>query len=83
MAGFILYGTQGCHLCDVAENLIASTFDLNVMSVELVDIAYDDQLVERYGVRIPVIVDINSGAELVWPFGIQELTNFVAKAAIN
>ena len=45
MVGLVLYGTQGCHLCDIAEQLVASTLDLNVLSVELVDIAYDDQLI--------------------------------------
>tara|TARA_R110001583_G_C5650983_1_gene408747 strand:+ start:1548 stop:1799 length:252 start_codon:yes stop_codon:yes gene_type:complete len=83
MVGLVLYGTQGCHLCDIAEQLVASTLDLNVLSVELVDIAYDDQLIERYAVRIPVIMDIDSGAELGWPFDIQRLTEFVAKAAIS
>jgi hypothetical protein len=75
---FVLYGTQGCHLCTVAEQLIASTLDLNVLSIELVDIADDDRMIENYGVRIPVLEDSESGLELCWPFDPQQLRRFVA-----
>jgi len=33
-----------------------------------VEIADDDELLERYGVRIPVLQRLDTGAELDWPF---------------
>ncbi len=76
--GFILYGTLGCHLCEVAEQLITTTLDLQMVSIECVDIADDDRLIEAYGVRIPVLVDPESGYDLGWPFDAQQLQRFVA-----
>jgi len=59
-----LYTTAGCHLCEQAESMfqyirendirIADTF-----SLYLVDIANDEKLVEKYGVRIPVLASSN------------------------
>ncbi|MFT6915970.1 MAG: hypothetical protein ACJAWL_002287 [Motiliproteus sp.] len=77
MRSFVLYGTLGCHLCTVAEQLIATTLDLNVVSIELVDIADDDGLIEQYGVLIPVLAESKSGFELCWPFDSQQLIRFV------
>jgi hypothetical protein len=45
--------------------------------VDLVDIAFEDELVERYGTRIPVLRDSQSAAELDWPFSAQDLTQFL------
>jgi glutaredoxin len=51
----VLYSRPGCHLCDGAREVLlaeraGSTFDL----VE-VDVAGDDELERRYGIRIPVV----------------------------
>ncbi|MFV0575347.1 MAG: glutaredoxin family protein [Vibrio sp.] len=52
----ILFSTQGCHLCEMAFSQIES---LNLSSlVEVVDIAFDDELFSRYGVTIPVLAII-------------------------
>ena len=77
MPQLVLYGTLGCHLCDVAEQLLAREVDLDNVPIELVDIADDDQLVERYGVRIPVLTDLDSGIELGWPFDAVDLAHFI------
>ncbi|MEH6822878.1 MAG: glutaredoxin family protein [Motiliproteus sp.] len=77
MSKLILYGTQGCHLCEVAEQLLVATLDLRAVSVEVIDIADDDLLVERYGVRIPVLAELKSGRELDWPFESAQLQGFV------
>lgn len=75
---FVLYGTLGCHLCEVAEQLIATTLDLDAVSIEVVDIADDDRLIESYGVLIPVLAEPISGCELRWPFDPRQLQGFVA-----
>lgn len=43
-----LFGTLGCHLCEVAEALLMPLVDHGLL-VELVDIADDERMVERYG----------------------------------
>ena len=42
-----LMGTVGCHLCDVAEQLIVNCVDMQAFAVYQVDIADEDALVER------------------------------------
>ncbi|KJY94099.1 thiol-disulfide isomerase [Vibrio neptunius] len=48
------------------------TKQLNIShQVEIVDIAFDDELFSRYGVTIPVLN--YQGSELNWPFDLQQL----------
>jgi len=72
-----LMGTVGCHLCDLAEQLIVNCVDMQAFAVYQVDIADEDALVERYGVKIPVLVDLASKAELEWPFDEIQLLAFL------
>ena len=48
-----LYERAGCHLCDEARVLLDEMLGLD--QYERVDIETDDELVLRYGFRIPVI----------------------------
>lgn len=68
-----LYTTAGCHLCELAEAVLD---DCGVVFMP-VDIADDPQLIERYGVRIPVMA-LPSGRELGWPFDGSAVTAFLA-----
>lgn len=43
-----LFGTLGCHLCEVAEAVLMPFVEHGLL-VELVDIADDEAWVERYG----------------------------------
>lgn len=63
MTTLILFTTAGCHLCDQAEVI------LNAMNVQIdkVEIGDDDDLVDRYGIRIPVL-KFTDNSELNWPF---------------
>ncbi len=72
----VLYGTSACHLCEVAQELLRATLHPDFFDIRLVDIADSDPLIERYGVRIPVLLR-QDGAELGWPFGVQELMDFL------
>jgi len=76
-----LMTTEGCHLCDLAVPLLVQGVDPEIFEVDLVDIAFDDELVERYGSRIPVLRHPESGEELNWPFDAQTLGKFLAKLA--
>ncbi|GAB2660783.1 glutaredoxin family protein [Vibrio panuliri] len=64
-----LYSTEGCHLCEMALAL-ATQLDIS-LPIEVVDIAFDDELFSRYGVTIPVLSYGES--ELNWPFELEQL----------
>ncbi len=72
-----LYGTSACHLCEVAENLLAGLLAQKPeWRIELIDIADDDAMVERYGIRIPVLSTVDD-RELDWPFQSDDVVKFV------
>ncbi len=65
-----LYTTLGCHLCEQAEAMLQ---DLGVV-YDAVEIADSEALVERYGVRIPVLHVPGKDLELGWPFDRRQLS---------
>lgn len=73
-----LYSTAYCHLCDEAKALCEATLNRDYFDVQTIDIALDEQLVERYGVRIPVLLDSETGQELGWPFDQPALVEFLS-----
>lgn len=73
----ILFGTSACHLCEEAQALLMQYQGLLNDNLYLDDIAESDELVARYGIRIPVLRHEGSGAELDWPFTGPELTQFL------
>lgn len=73
----LLYHTSGCHLCELAESLVAPLADEEARALRLVEIAGDDDLERRYGVRIPVLRDPASDREIGWPFGEDEVRAFL------
>lgn len=62
-----LLGTLGCHLCDYAEAVLMPFVESGLL-VELLDIAEEPGLLERYALLIPVLRRTDTGAELHWPF---------------
>lgn len=72
-----LFGTLGCHLCEVAEAELMPLVEHGLL-VELVDIADDERLYEAYSLRIPVLRRVDTGAELGWPFSADEVVNFLS-----
>ena len=77
-----LYGTSACHLCEVAEALLAQVLagfaETQRPQIELVDIADSDALIERYGTRIPVLRREADGVELAWPFDALQAQQLLA-----
>ncbi len=67
-----LYTTMGCHLCSQLEGLVAALANQKVW-LHHIEISDDDALVERYGVRIPVLVD-SAGSELDRGFELERLS---------
>ena len=61
----ILYQRDDCHLCDLALAVLAAVRAPEFDSVFIDD---DQALEERFGVRVPVLRNEATGAELEWPF---------------
>lgn len=74
----ILYQRDDCHLCDQALAVLAAA---RVPDFDSVFIDGDDTLEARYGVRVPVLRETASGAELDWPFDAAKLAGFLSRPA--
>lgn len=76
----ILFGTQGCHLCDDAEQLIQQSG----LSYDYRDIIDDHDLMERFAIKIPVLAlphDVDYVAPLCWPFDQASLLHWYHASA--
>ncbi|MES2868373.1 MAG: glutaredoxin family protein [Pseudomonadota bacterium] len=71
-----LFGTLGCHLCELAEEVVMPLVEHGLM-VELIDIADSEVSFEAYGLRIPVLQRVDTGEELDWPFDTEQVVNFL------
>lgn len=79
MTKLLLFGTQGCHLCELAEELIEA-FQANELGllIERIDIAEHEQWQKIYAIRIPVLLNQETGKELGWPFDYSDLEKLIA-----
>ncbi len=77
MLSLELLGTQGCHLCDDAEQVLIRALDLQHIAIELVDIAESDELMDAYALRIPVLRHLATEQDLDWPFDEASVQGFV------
>ena len=51
----VLFSRPGCHLCDVARDVLLEARRRTPFAFEEVDIEHDDDLELEYGIRIPVV----------------------------
>ncbi|MBD9359336.1 glutaredoxin family protein [Methylomonas fluvii] len=72
MAEFILFGTEGCHLCEEAEALLVVA-GLDFTSRDIMD---NEQWQGKYGLLIPVLWHAPSQKQLNWPFDSLQLKAF-------
>jgi hypothetical protein len=70
----VLYQRDDCKLCDAAIAVIAAA---RAPDFESVWIDGDAALERRYGERVPVLRDGDSGRELAWPFDGAAVAAFV------
>lgn len=76
-------------MCEQAEALVEEVLaqhtlvqdGLSLASCELqkVDIVDDPELLERYAIRIPVLVQAGRTEELGWPFDGEQLRRYLAR----
>ncbi|MET0355226.1 MAG: glutaredoxin family protein [Cellvibrio sp.] len=72
-----LYSTLGCHLCEQAKSILWPLLSRYEYRLIEIDIATDDDLIERYGTRIPVLAVSDRVGELNWPFNSEEVEHFL------
>lgn len=75
---FLLFQRDDCHLCDLALEALALA---RVPDFGSVFIDGDAALEARYGLRVPVFRDADTGRELDWPFSPAGLAAFLAASA--
>ncbi len=74
-----LYVGEGCHLCDLARNVLDEVFGVNGSGgYEVISIAGNDVLMEAYRTRIPVVKN-TAGQEKGWPFTVGQIRKMVAE----
>jgi len=74
MIHITLFTTAGCHLCDVAEELLKQLSQRHNIKMNKTEIGDNDQLVNRYGTVIPVL-KFADNSELNWPFELSDIIN--------
>ncbi|HET9819225.1 MAG TPA: glutaredoxin family protein [Rhodanobacteraceae bacterium] len=74
MPRLTLYQRDDCQLCDEAVALLARMRAPEFASTWIDD---DAALEARYGDRVPVLRDEDSGRELGWPFDAESLRGFL------
>jgi len=74
----ILYTTAGCHLCDIAAEILQASTSHRTLDIIHTEIGDDDELVERYGIRIPV-VKFSDESEIGWPFELNDIETKLAQ----
>lgn len=71
--------TSACHLCEQAKKILWSQANEFPLQLQEIDIANSDELLERYGVRIPVLRFTDTQEELGWPFDGIQVRNFLLR----
>ena len=74
----ILLGTSACHLCEQAEEILATVLiKLPQYQLNLIDIAENSQWQDAYATRIPVLYHAETQSELGWPFDEHNVITFI------
>lgn len=77
MKTLLLYTTEGCHLCEKAEQQLEFLRQQGIVDWEPVEISESDELIESYGIRVPVVGEKGGGREIGWPFELGQLHQWV------
>lgn len=79
-----LYSTAGCHLCEQAEALLQPFLHAGLFSLQVIEISHDEELVQRYGIRIPVLAyeAVGERQELGWPFDQAQVWSWWSQASL-
>jgi hypothetical protein len=76
MIQLLFYTTSHCHLCEEAQFIIKNAhLEIILIAVEITD---DNLLIEKYGMKIPVLKRSDNKTELNWPFDEAKLKTFLS-----
>ena len=73
----MFFTTEGCHLCEQAGRIIDALHDRYSFEMEIVDIATEEDLVQKFGLSIPVLLNIENNEVLYWPFDRDGVVNLL------
>lgn len=76
---FVLYSTQACHLCELAEQVLQQAYQRQAFTVYVQDIAESEAWVAQFGELIPVFANENSSEQLHWPFNVEDVLQLIEK----
>jgi hypothetical protein len=77
MTQLVLYTTSHCHLCEQALTLLINVKQQYAINWLTKEISEDDDLIEKYGIRIPVIQRVDNQSELNWPFSAEDIVMLI------
>jgi glutaredoxin len=77
MTQLVLYTTSHCHLCEQALELLIKLKERYPIHWLSKEISEDDDLIEKYGIRIPVIQRVDNQSELNWPFSAEDIVMLI------
>lgn len=77
MTQLVLYTTSHCHLCEQALELLIKLKEQYPIHWLTKEISNDDDLIDKYGIRIPVIQRLDNQAELNWPFSEDDIVMLI------
>ena len=63
----------------MAKEIVSPLLNNYSFYLEEIDIAESDELIERYGVRIPVLKSPQHIDDLGWPFDSEQVANFLTR----
>ncbi len=72
----ILYTTTACSACEAALDLLAALPQAPPLTLVAQEVAFDDDLLRRYGDRVPVLA--LGSRELAWPFDAGDVMRLFA-----
>lgn len=73
MVDYVLFGTEGCHLCEEAEELVTAAS----LRYQIHDVMDSEAWQAQYGLLIPVLRQLATGRQLNWPFDAETLADFI------
>ena len=77
VSSIVLLSTEYCTLCEQALEFLMSMPELQGRSLDVVDIANDEELLNRYAERLPVV---RVGEhECDWPFDRKEILSAIVE----
>ncbi len=76
MSTLILYQRDDCHLCDLALEVLV---EARAPEFDSAFIDGDAALETRYGLRVPVLREVQREVELDWPFAASDVRGLLGR----